>query len=149
MMLRTIDQLTELCNGTHLIINQLWDHIVEATILKGRNKEKKVFVPRNTLIPSNTTHLPTSLQRRQFSWNYILQRLSIKSQGQLLSHVWLFDRNLYSAWCSIVQHLVLYFTFNMIRKATSKKNMVIGLLEPNTVYARGDPNQHPVSSICP
>ena len=60
-----LDPASGLLNGTRLVIIQLQTNIIHAEICTWRHSGKSVFIPRNTLIPSDSV-LPVILQRRQF-----------------------------------------------------------------------------------
>ncbi|XP_057734116.1 uncharacterized protein LOC130949406 [Arachis stenosperma] len=53
MLLRNIDQISGLYNGTRLIINELGSNIIGATVVTVRNIRDKVYIPRMNLIPSD------------------------------------------------------------------------------------------------
>ncbi|CAH9087822.1 unnamed protein product [Cuscuta europaea] len=40
MLMRNIDHLSDLCNGTRLMVTKLADHVIEASILNGFNQGK-------------------------------------------------------------------------------------------------------------
>ncbi|XP_072060310.1 uncharacterized protein [Arachis hypogaea] len=64
MLLRDIDQTSGLCNGSRLIVNELGNNIIGATVMTGRNIGDKVYILRMNLIPSDLG-LPFKFQRRQ------------------------------------------------------------------------------------
>ena len=66
MMLKNMDQSTGLCNGTHMVVDHLGDRVIQATIISGSNIGHKVFIPRITLTPSDSSQIPVALKRRQF-----------------------------------------------------------------------------------
>ncbi|XP_010666730.1 uncharacterized protein LOC104883864 [Beta vulgaris subsp. vulgaris] len=87
MLLRNIDQSSALCNGIRLVVKHLGDCIIEAGVVSGSNLGNKVFFPRMTLIPSDSTKFPIKFQRRQFPLVVCFAMTFNKSQGQSLSHV--------------------------------------------------------------
>ncbi|XP_057451917.1 uncharacterized protein LOC130743706 [Lotus japonicus] len=89
MLIRNIDQVAGLCNGTRMIVNALTKYIIVATVLIGTNSGETAFVPRMSLIPSESS-LPFKFQRRQFPITLCFAMTINKSQGQSLSHVGLF-----------------------------------------------------------
>ncbi|XP_012833445.1 PREDICTED: uncharacterized protein LOC105954317 [Erythranthe guttata] len=65
MLIRNIDQARGLCNGTRLQVVRMGTHVLSCKVLSGKNTGDVVFIPRMTLVPSNST-LPIKFQRRQF-----------------------------------------------------------------------------------
>ena len=65
MLLRNIDKQSGLCNGTTLIVNELGQNVIAATVVTGRNLGDKVYIPRMDLIPLDF-RLPFKFRRRQF-----------------------------------------------------------------------------------
>ncbi|KAL7154873.1 hypothetical protein ABFS83_03G033100 [Erythranthe nasuta] len=89
MLIRNIDQARGLCNGTRLQIIRTGIHVLSCKIISGKNIGDMVFIPRMTLIPSNSG-LPIKFQRRQFPLMVSFAMAIHKSQGQTLSHVGLY-----------------------------------------------------------
>ena len=50
MLLRNIDQVSGLCNGTRLIVTNLGEYIIGAIILTGSHFGQKVFTPRMNIL---------------------------------------------------------------------------------------------------
>jgi ATP-dependent DNA helicase PIF1 len=65
MLLRNLNQSEVLCNGTRLVITSLGDMVIEAEIMFGQHKGKRVLIPRITLT-LKTPRLPFVLERRQY-----------------------------------------------------------------------------------
>ena len=63
MLLRNIDQSFGLCNGTRLIVTELGDHVIGATILSGTHFGQKAFILRMNMSHSESKW-PFRLQRR-------------------------------------------------------------------------------------
>ncbi|XP_012850072.1 PREDICTED: uncharacterized protein LOC105969840 [Erythranthe guttata] len=78
-----------LCNGTRLQIIIIGIHVLYCKLLFGENISDIVFIPRMTLIPSNSG-LSIKLQRRQFPLIVSFAMTINKNQGQTLSHVGLY-----------------------------------------------------------
>ncbi|KAL7131766.1 hypothetical protein ABFS83_12G026400 [Erythranthe nasuta] len=89
MLIRNIDQVRGLCDGTRLQIIRTGIHVLSCKILSGKNIGDMVFIHRMTLIPSNCG-LPIKFQRRQFPKIVSFAMTINKSQGQTLSHVGLY-----------------------------------------------------------
>ncbi len=97
MLIRNINANTGLCNGTRLIIKNIYSRLIEAEISVGNFKGKTVLIPRMALIPS-VTELPFEFQRIQFPIRQSFCMTINKSQGQTLEHVslWLGDEHVFS-----------------------------------------------------
>lgn len=89
MLLRNIDQKNGLCNGTRLLISQLGEHVIGASIISGPDGDvsrDNVFIPRMLLSPTDVK-LPFRFQRRQFPISPCFGMTINKSQGQSLANV--------------------------------------------------------------
>ncbi|XP_043259365.1 uncharacterized protein LOC122403185 [Colletes gigas] len=80
IMLRNL-QPPKLCNGTRLIVKQIMNNIIYATILKGKFKGEQVLIPRIPLIP---TDMPFEFKRIQFPVRLAFAMTINKAQGQSL-----------------------------------------------------------------
>ena len=86
MLIRNMNTKTGLCNGTRLVIENMRNESLECKVLSGPMKDKKVFIPKMNLVPSDTK-LPIAFQRRQFP---VIPAFCItinKSQGQTFNFV--------------------------------------------------------------
>jgi hypothetical protein len=73
-----------LINGTRLIVVKLMRHIIDAEIVTGPDKGMRVFIPRLSIIPSDTERMPFTLCRRQFPLRPTFAMTINKAQGQTL-----------------------------------------------------------------
>ena len=80
MLLRSLDA-PKLVNGTRLIVKQLFDNVILATIITGKFSGEDVFIPRIALMPSN---FPIEFKRTQFPVKLCYAISINKSQGQSL-----------------------------------------------------------------
>ena len=79
MLLRNVDA-PKLVNGTRMIVKNLYNYVIEATILCGAAKGEDVFIPRIPIIPND---LPFSFKRLQFPVRPCFAMSINKSQGKL------------------------------------------------------------------
>ena len=83
--LYNLDPTEGLCNGTRLIIKNCYKFILDAEILTGVNKGKRIFIPRLRLSPSDSD-LPFQLVR-QFPIRLSFAITINKAQGQTISNM--------------------------------------------------------------
>ncbi|XP_058770416.1 uncharacterized protein LOC131644042 [Vicia villosa] len=87
--MRNIDQSEGLCNGTRLIVTKLGTHVIEASIIAGKNCGNRVYIPQMDMSPSQSPW-PFKLNRRQFPIIVSYAMTINKSQGQSLDTVGLY-----------------------------------------------------------
>jgi ATP-dependent DNA helicase PIF1 len=76
-----------LANGICFIVVKLMHHIIDAEIATGQDKNRRIFIPRLSIIPSNTERMPLTLRRRQFLLRPAFAMTINKAQGQTLQTV--------------------------------------------------------------
>jgi hypothetical protein len=81
MLLRNLDIKGGLCNGTRLKVVALYPRTIHADIITGTHVDKRVFIPRIRLAPSDA-NLPFTLQRHQFPIRLAYTITINKAQGQ-------------------------------------------------------------------
>ncbi|KAJ9559006.1 hypothetical protein OSB04_013620 [Centaurea solstitialis] len=86
MLLRNINQIAGLCNGTRMIVRQLLPKIIEAEVITGIQIGHKVYIPRICL-NYNDKELPFVFKRRQFPVKLCYAMTINKSQGQSLNKI--------------------------------------------------------------
>ena len=89
MLLRNIDPIGGLMNGTRLRITQMGPFILQAMILTGDRVGHLVLIPRLKLAPSDTK-LPFRMRRTQLPLAVCFAMTINKSQGQSLKRVGIF-----------------------------------------------------------
>jgi len=128
MLLRNLDPLNGLCNGTRLIVRRLRARVLEAEIITGRRAGDSTFIPRITLI-SDKSALPFEFRRRQFPMCIAYAMTINKAQGQTLRHVGLHLTK------DVFSHGQLYVAFS---RATNPENIKVKVLQVgrlcNVVY---------------
>ncbi|OMP04887.1 DNA helicase [Corchorus olitorius] len=89
MMMRNINQVSVLCNGTRLIILQLAPNVIEGKIITGDHLGEKVYILR-ILFTIKDNRWPFTLCRKQFPLKVSYAMTINKSQGQNLKFVGIF-----------------------------------------------------------
>ncbi|GJZ17940.1 DNA helicase [Tanacetum coccineum] len=81
MLLRNINIVGGLCNGTRMIIRQLLPKVIEAQIITGTRISQKAYIPRIPLTMKDPK-LPFIFKRKQFPVRVCYAMTINKSQGQ-------------------------------------------------------------------
>jgi ATP-dependent DNA helicase PIF1 len=97
ILIRNINPAAGLCNGTRLIIKNIYTRLIEAEIAIGERKGTVVFIPKMQLIPTETD-LPFEFTRFQFPIRPCFSMSINKAQGQTLDYVsiWLGDEHVFT-----------------------------------------------------
>jgi len=133
MLLRNLDPLAGLCNGTCLIIRRFTMRVIEAKIITGKGVGNVAFILCIKFISDNSG-LPFTFARKQFLLRLAYAMTINKSQRQTLSHVGLHLAD------DIFSHGQLYVAFSRAKAPTNIKVQLpdimhgqIGLMR-NVVY---------------
>ncbi|XP_062232422.1 uncharacterized protein LOC133929645 [Phragmites australis] len=87
ILLRNLDPHNGLCNGTRLMVRDYQRNTIDAEIVGGQHAEKRVFIPRIPLSPSEDISLPFRFKRKQFPIRLSFAMIINKAQGQTIPNV--------------------------------------------------------------
>lgn len=121
MLIRNLNYKDGLCNGTRLIVKTMNNRSIEAEILTGEKKGNRVYIPKITLTPSDTTY-PFKFSRYQLP---LISAFSItinKSQGQTFNKIGIYLNT------PVFAHGQLYTAFSRCR---SKENIKVFIKDSN------------------
>ncbi|TVU06803.1 hypothetical protein EJB05_46838, partial [Eragrostis curvula] len=87
ILLRNLDPHNGLCNGTRLVVRGFQNNAINTEIVGGQHADKRVFIPRIPLLPSENLTLPFKFKRIQFPVRLSFAMPIDKAQGQTIPHV--------------------------------------------------------------
>lgn len=76
-----------LANGTRLIVTRLMPRVIEAEVVTGPARGRRMMIPRLRITPSDTQRLPFTIARTQFPARPAFAMTINKAQGQTFSKV--------------------------------------------------------------
>ena len=112
MLLRNIDTSKGMSNGVRIIVSHMFHLFLDVEILSGQSHGKRIFLPKMTLIPSDT-NLPFRLCRVQFPIRLAYAITINKSEGRTLENVGIYLNRA----CFV--HGQLYVAFSRARSANA------------------------------
>ncbi|XP_012853843.1 PREDICTED: uncharacterized protein LOC105973366 [Erythranthe guttata] len=118
MLLRNLNPLQGLCNGTRLICRRLGDTFIHAEIAVGDFKGNLVFIPRIPLEPSSKLKCPIPFKRMQIPVRPCFAMTINKSQGQTLQLVGIYLRE------PVFSHGQLYVALSRAKCASAVKVLI-------------------------
>jgi ATP-dependent DNA helicase PIF1 len=124
ILLRNLDPLAGLCNGTRLIVRRFTMRVVEVEIITGKGADNVAFIPHIKFIFDNSD-LPFIFARKQFPLWLAYAMTINKSQRQTLSHVGLHLAD------DVFSHDQLYVAFSRAKAPTNIKVQL-----PDTVHGQ-------------
>ena len=86
MLLRNLNLGGCLCNGTRMIVTQVYTRLIQAKIVTGTRMGEKVYLPRIVLI-NKEEQLPFTFKRKQFPVKVCYAMTINKIQGQSLNRI--------------------------------------------------------------
>ncbi len=122
MLIRNLDPIRGHCNGTRYIVNEMHDHVIDATVATGVHVGRRIFIPRIPMTPSDSS-FPFEMIRRQYPVRVCFGLTSNKSQGQTLEKIGIYLKK------DFFSHGQLYVALS---RAKEKKN--IRILSKNGHY---------------
>ena len=128
MLLRNLDALNGLCNGTRLIVKSLMPNLIEATIETGTFAGSVVCIPKIKLFSAETDAL--EFQRIQFPIRLAFAMTINKAQGQTLDRAGLYLPK------PVFSHGQLYVALSRVRQKESIKILIGKLNSIPAQYAK-------------
>lgn len=138
MLLRNLSQSTGLCNGTRLVVSNLGEKVIEATVMTGSNIGDVVYIPR-IFLTTKDSKWPFTLHRRQFPVRICYAMTINKSQGRTLSAVGIYLKS------PVFTHGQFYVA---VSRVTSKKNLKI-LIENDDGTVGSETSRPCVDAVVP
>ena len=112
MFLRSLDISEGMCNGTCLVLTELCNNIIKASIITGEKSGKEVHISRVS-VDSSKRQLGCTVQRHQFPiWQAFALTIH-KSQGQTFEFL---GANLS---IPVFNHGMLYFALDRVKRQRS------------------------------
>jgi len=127
MLLRNIDPLQGLCNGTRMVLMEIKQRVLQCRILGGSFAGNIVFISRITIDPSGED-MPLPMSRHQFPVRLAFVMTINKAQGQSVRIVGLDLRT------PVFSHGQLYVALSRCTSRDRIKVLMEGTKTANIVY---------------
>ena len=118
ILLRNIDPSQGSCNGTRLICHQFKPNVIDAEIVVGHYRGKRVFLPRIPFLPLQNEKQPFPFKRTQFPIRLNFAMTINKAQGQMLDYVGIYLPE------PVFSHGQLYLALSRAKIANSVKLLI-------------------------
>ncbi|KAL3834092.1 hypothetical protein ACJIZ3_008828 [Penstemon smallii] len=118
MLLRNLNPIQGLCNGTRLICKELGDNFIGAEIASGDFKGIYVFIPRIPIESSDKLKCPIPFKRMQFPVRPCFAMTINKAQGQTLDFVGIYLKE------PVFAHGQLYVALSRAKSGASVKLLI-------------------------
>eukprot|EP00268_Persea_americana_P054791 TRINITY_DN6313_c1_g1_i1.p1 TRINITY_DN6313_c1_g1~~TRINITY_DN6313_c1_g1_i1.p1 ORF type:complete len:201 (-),score=21.42 TRINITY_DN6313_c1_g1_i1:1867-2469(-) len=118
MLLRNIYPPMGLCNGTRLVCRTVTKNLIDAEIIAGHYRGKRVFIPRIALQPAENDRYPFMLKGKQFPIRLSFAMMINKAQGQTLEHLGIYLTQL------VFSHGQLYVALSRAKTAATVKVLI-------------------------
>ncbi|KAL3849587.1 hypothetical protein ACJIZ3_011469 [Penstemon smallii] len=118
MLLRNLNPIQGLCNGTRLICKELADNFIGAEIATGDFKGTYVFIPRIPIESSDRINCPIPFKRMQFPVRPCFAMTINKSQGQTLEFVGIYLKE------PVFSHGQLYVALSRAKSGAGVKILI-------------------------
>ena len=122
ILLRSLDPTQGMCNGSRLSVRAFLNHVIDAEIVTGIHRSKRVFIPRSFYFLFYSFIFPFVLKRKQFPIRPAFCITINKGQRQSLEYVGIFLPSL----DAIFSHGQLYVALSRVQNPRGLKVMVSG-----------------------
>ncbi|WVZ76928.1 hypothetical protein U9M48_024846 [Paspalum notatum var. saurae] len=125
ILLRNIDPVNGLCNGTRLVVRGFQKNSIDAEIVLGQHAGKRIFLPRIPLCASDDEMFPFQFKRKQFPVRLSFAMTVNKAQGQTIPQVGVYLPE------PMFSHGQLYVALSRATARTNVKILAIPAIDDN------------------
>ncbi|XP_027181704.1 uncharacterized protein LOC113780084 [Coffea eugenioides] len=119
ILLRNLNPMEGLCNGTRLICRELRHNTICVEIAMGQHRSKRVFLPKIPLQTSDSEKNGIPFKRTQFPVKLCFAMTINKSQGQTLDYVGIYFRE------PVFSHGQLYVALSRAKSSSAVKVLIV------------------------